>query len=176
MGYFIVNQDKRVQNAVEPMGLSKLINKTFLKESEMDKQAIIQVDIREKKLNEYVDFIERPFHLVSDNLKTILQKYDERIFFKPIVLYDKKAESQKLYWLMEPRTVDCLDEEARFNKDDSIKKLVLNESKIEKAKIFKIKGVFENFIIIRLDVAESILRRDFNGIALKKVEVRRNLV
>ncbi|MNM87696.1 hypothetical protein D3C81_998850 [compost metagenome] len=50
-----------------------------------------------------------------------------------------------------------------------IKKLVLQRDKIGPRRIFRVKESERPLIIIRLDVAESILRRDLVGIRLKRV-------
>jgi hypothetical protein len=182
MEYFALYKDNRIENAIEPIGLSKFINKYKqnnmaigkslydLAEEKMGSEQIVQFELMERKSKEYVDFIDGKINLVSDKLKYILKKYDEEIFFKPVVLLDGKAENQELYWFIVPKEVDCLAEETQFNKDGSLKKLVIDKRKIGKAKIFTIKGVLENLLIVRLDAAESILRRDFTGIKLKKLE------
>ncbi|WP_276918648.1 hypothetical protein [Aneurinibacillus aneurinilyticus] len=36
--------------------------------------------------------------------------------------------------------------------------------------LYRIDGILEDYILISLDVAESLLRRGFTGIRLKKVE------
>lgn len=172
MEYFIISQDKRVLNAVEPMGITKQITKEMLKKENLRKlgDLAIQCDIKENRWKQYIDFIENPISLVSDNLKEILKKYEEKIFLRPVVLADIKELRQDLYWLIIPESVDCLSPKSEFNKDGSIKKLIIDEKKIGYSKIFKVQGVIENLIIIRLDLAESLLRRDFTGIRLKKVE------
>lgn len=71
---------------------------------------------------------------------------------------------------MIPQAVECLSPKAEFNKDDTLERLVIDETKIGFTKIFKVDGILENFIMISLDLAESILRRDFTGIKLERVE------
>lgn len=172
MEYFVISQDKRIENVVEPIGILKEINKEILNKEgikHMDDMPV-QFDIKEKSSSEYIDFIEKPVLLVSDNLKKILNKYDKKIFFKPVVLCDRKEEKQDLYWLMVLDSIDCLSPKSEFNKNGTIKRLIIDEKKIGNFKIFKVNEVMEDLVIIRLDVAESLLRRDFTGIKLKKVE------
>ncbi|MBC2580555.1 imm11 family protein [Clostridium sp. DJ247] len=172
MEYFVIYQDKRIENAAEPIGILKEISKDMLNKEgtkHMD-ELPIQFDIKEKSSSEYIDFIEKPVPLVSDNLKKLLQKYDKKIFFKPIVLCDRKQEKQDLYWLMVPDSIDCLSDKSEFNKDGTLKRLVIDKKKVGNFKIFKVNGIMEDLMLVRLDAAESILRRDFTGIKLKKVE------
>ncbi|MBC2582568.1 serine protease [Clostridium sp. DJ247] len=150
-------------------GVSLFSTPKILKGVKKDEMPI-QFDIKEKSSSEYIDFIEKPVPLVSDNLKKLLQKYDKKIFFKPIVLCDRKQEKQDLYWLMVPDSIDCLSDKSEFNKDGTLKRLVIDKKKVGNFKIFKVNGIIEDLMLVRLDAAESILRRDFTGIKLKKVE------
>jgi hypothetical protein len=172
MNYFIILQDERVQDAVEPMGISRVITKEMLtkkKARDMDKLNL-QFQIREQDTTEYVDFIEKPVPLLSDRCKQIIEKYVPKLYVKSVVLKDMKRLRQELYWLIVPPRIDCLSEQSEFHKDGTLKRLVIDESKAAPYKIFKIEGIMEEYILISLDVAESLLRRDFTGIRLKKVE------
>ncbi|WP_411680964.1 hypothetical protein [Clostridium thailandense] len=168
MEYFIICKDKRVLNSVEPIGVSKEIDKNI--DTKVEDEMPVQFYIKEKKENEYVDYIDGQAPLISDNLKYIFEKFQEDIFLKPAVLADVKRMRQDLYWIMIPQAVECLSPKAKFNKDGTLKRLVIDETKIGFTKIFKVDGILENFIMISLDLAESILRRDFTGIKLERVE------
>jgi hypothetical protein len=130
----------------------------------------LQFQIREQDTTEYVDFIEKPVPLLSDRGKQIIEKYVPKLYVKSVVLKDMKQLRQELYWLIVPPRIDCLSEQSEFYKDGTLKRLVIDESKAAPYKIFKVEGIMEEYILIRLDVAESLLRRDFTGIRLKKVE------
>lgn len=178
MDFFVILQDKRIPDIVEPMGASKVISKDVLNINNADKleRLLVQFQIKEKTHNEYVDYIECPVQLVSDKLKRLLEKYDSSVFFIPVMLADLKNERQEIYWLMVPDVKDCLSPQTEFNKDGTLKKLVIDERKAALFKVFKVKGLLENLLVIRLDVAESILRRDYAGIKLKKVAKEKMLI
>ena len=48
---------------------------------------------------------------------------------------------------------------------------MLDEKKIKNKKIFKIKESDKTLIVVRLDAAESILRRNYDGIYLERLNV-----
>ena len=96
--------------------------------------------------------------------------YEKNIFFKPVVLADKKRIKQDLYWLVVPEKRKCLSSETEFKKDGMIKRIVIDEKKVLESIVFLIDYIKENFIIVNLDVAESILRRGLIGIKFKKIE------
>ncbi|TYQ16970.1 UNVERIFIED_CONTAM: hypothetical protein Cloal_3560 [Acetivibrio alkalicellulosi] len=162
MEYYLIYQDNRIENFAEPMGVSKIINMDDLP---------VQFYIKDKSENEYIDFIEKPVTLISEKLKQIFEIYQKGIFYKPVVLADKKRMRQDLYWLMLPQKRECLSLQTEFNKNDTIKRIVIDEKKAGNYSIFSIDGIIENFIVVNLDVAESVLRSDFFGIKFKKVEV-----
>jgi hypothetical protein len=173
MDFFIISQDNSIPDPVQPAGILQVIDRNKIKPENIHKmdEIAVQFEVKENSKAIYVDFIENPVPLVSDKLKDILEKYEERIFFKPILLADIKKSRQDVYWLLVPDSIECLSDKSEFNKNDTIKRIVLDEKKVKYRKVFKVKGILENLIIVRLDVAESILRRGFTGITLKKVEM-----
>ena len=172
MNYFIISQDRRIESYIEPTGILSVIDKDMLKEEnlyELD-DLPITVNIKKDNNSQYIDLIDNPVYLISDKLQKLLKKYDENIFFKPVVFTNLEEMSQVLYWLIAPETLNCISSKSEFNKNGTIKKLVINKKKAFPYKIFKVDNIIEDFIVVTLDVAESILRRDFAGINFKKVE------
>ena len=172
MEYYIIYQDERIYNFTEPTGVAKVIDLSLIKRGKIEAldDSPVQVYIKEKSENEYIDFIDKPVTLISENLKQVFDAYDEKIFFKPVVFADAKRMKQDLYWLMVPEGVKCLSSDSEFNRDETLKKLVIDEERVGFSKIFKVSDILEDIIVVNQDVAESILRRDFTGIRLKKVQ------
>jgi len=170
MDYFIMSQDKTLLDAVQPTGTANQIQRTPFKRldpKQLDDQPV-QFYIKESFNPIYIDFIEHPLPLVTDTVKTLLEKYQTNIFFKPVLLTDLKRMRQELYWLIIPPSISCLADESVYNVNGTLKKMVLDSGKLKRAKIFTIKGIMENYIIVRLDVAESLIRRNFIGIKFTK--------
>jgi len=171
MSYFIIYEDKDHEYSIKPKGLVDKIDYDDIKDHSDDiKNMTIQLNLIEKKENEYVDYLEKPVVLISDKLKQVFEKYKQNIFYRAVVLADEKNMDQDLYWQLVIKNLDCISNKSEFDKVGNLKKLVINENKIEDNKIFKIEYKFQNIIIVSLDIAESILRRDFTGIKLKRVE------
>ncbi|MEZ2661315.1 imm11 family protein [Aneurinibacillus aneurinilyticus] len=172
MNYFIMSHDERVYNAVKPMGVSQVITKEMLDEEHIRKMNKVhfQFPISEQNAAEYVDFIQDSIPFVSDRCKQLMEKYVPHMCFKSVVLTDQKQPRQDVYWLIVPPRIHCLSVESEFHKDGTVKRLIIDEQKAAPYKIFRIDGILEDYILISLDVAESLLRRGFTGIRLKKVE------
>lgn len=164
MDYFILSQDRRVKNFIDNSDLKSLKNMNIL----ADRITPISIPVNNEKDNEYGDFINGDTVIVSEKLKVLLEKYDENIFFRPIVFQDVNKRKQSLYWIAVFEELDCLSKESEFNKNGTIKKLVINKELANGYRIFTLKGTMEKLIIITLDLAESILRRGYVGIEIKR--------
>ncbi len=172
MKYFYLTQDKSVSNIVEPQEMTKAINKVHVKNGKLqylDKDPI-QFYVKDKSDNVYADYIENPFHLVSDRFKQVLDKFQKYIFFKPIVLADVKRMKQELYWLAIPEIIDCLSSLSEFDKIGAVIKLVIDEKKVGYLKVFKVKGLGEDYIIVDSDVREAILAAKILGVTFNPVD------
>lgn len=68
--------------------------------------------------------------------------------------------------------VECLSENVELNLNKMVvKKIILDKEKIKGKKIFKIKESLKSLVIVRLDVVESLFRREFKGMCLERLEV-----
>ncbi|AGX41845.1 imm11 family protein [Clostridium saccharobutylicum] len=174
MDYFLLDQDERCTCIPELLNLYKSIDKRDINLSSADKiDDTIIFYIKSNPNTEFLDVLNKQLFLVSEDMKNILEKYNANIIFKMLPLIDFDNLKQEIYYLPIFEEIEALSEEAELNLDKTvIKKLVLNKEKIQGKKIFKIKESKKDLIIIRLDVAESLLRREFKGIAIKRVEVK----
>ncbi|SFA80060.1 imm11 family protein [Clostridium frigidicarnis] len=171
MDYFLLKQDTRYVNVPQLIDVHKNINIKDINLSTCDNISdTVILNVKADKDSAFLDILDKPLFLMSDDLKNIIEKYDANIYFKTIPLIDLQHERQKNYCLPIFEELDALSEESEFNMDRSvIKKIVLDSKKIKGKKIFKIKNEFKTLIVVRLDVAESILRRGFTGIKLEKL-------
>lgn len=173
MSYFILSQDNRLLDAVEPTGLTELITKEMLTEEKVHllDELVLQVPIQRREHVTYVDFIQRPIPLLSDHLKQLVVKYVPKMLCKAVVLADREQMRQDLYWVFVPPRVNCLSDRAEFNQDNTIKRLIVDQNKIGGRTFFQIDGIREEHLVVNVGLAESILRRDFTGLQLQKVEL-----
>lgn len=166
MDYFILSQDRRIKGFVNYSDVKNLKIKEILQ----DKITPISLQVNNEKDYDYLDIIEGDITIVSEKLKVLLEKYDENIFFRPLVFQDLEKQKQSLYWISVFEEVDCVSDKSEFNKNGTIKKLVINKEKAKGYRIFTIKGTLEKIIVVSLDLAESILRRGFLGIKINKIK------
>lgn len=172
MNYFILSQDERIINAVKPVGIAQVIKKELLTIERMEELEELerQFPVLEKGEMVYTDFIEKPIMLISDAVKQLVEKYVPNMPFKAVVLTDMPKLMQTLYWLVIPPRVRCLSAQTEFHLDGTLKKLVIDEQLAAPYSFFQIEGIKEQFIVVNIELAESILRRDFRGIRLQKIQ------
>ncbi|HEY8463777.1 MAG TPA: serine protease [Bacillota bacterium] len=164
MDFFRFSQDQRVSGAIQPI---RPVPANPEHNSETDFP--VQYYLKANRDNEYIDFLEMPVALVSDRLKRLLTKYCPQLVCHPVVLADLSRMRQDLYWQINPVTVDCQAPQTEFYKDGAVRNLVIDAVKAGSVRVFRVAGIKESWIIVNLEVAESILRRDFLGIRLKRV-------
>lgn len=171
MEYYIVLQEQTSFDYIEPVGLLDVFPKNILKNVSSDFESKPTVFyIKEKPDFRNTDFIQNPIPLVSDKFKKIIEEYQSETLFKPVILADKKRMKQYLYSIAAPRKVDCLSSNTEFNKTGSVKKLVIKTDYFFAKNVFMLNGIIEDFLIISQEVAEKILRENFDGIILEKIE------
>lgn len=118
----------------------------------------------------YTDIISRPIFLMSEKAKDVVHMYEPNTIWKELVLLDKDNTRVTRYFLPVFEEIDCLSKYAVFNLDHSeIKKIVLNRSKIKDSSIFQVAGIKKQYIIGNLDIVESLLKRNMEGVGITEV-------
>lgn len=173
MEHFLLKQDEAYTNAPVLMDVFNKIdvrNINLLNSHKIDDIVIFNVKCDEE--TEFLDILDRKLFLISEEMKKIIEKYDPGIIFKTIPLIDLFHEKQENYYLPIFEEIECLGENAELNLNKTVvKKIILDKEKIKGKKIFKVKESEKNLIVVRLDVAESLLRREFKGMCLTRLEV-----
>ncbi|MCY6355717.1 hypothetical protein [Clostridium sp. ZS2-4] len=173
MDYFLLKQDERYGNTPRLIDVFKKINIKDLNLLNAHKiEDIIIFKVSADENCEFLDVLDTQLFLISEDMKKIIEKYDRDIVFKSLALIDQAHYRQKNYSLPIFQEIEALSDKAELNLNKTVvKKIILDKEKIKGKKIFKIKESSKPLIVVRLDVAESLLRRDFKGIKLERVQV-----
>ena len=99
--YFHIQNDGRVANTPEFLYESGATKK------ETPQEEIVQIYVKDAPLIEYIDFIETPFLLVSDVFKRVALLYNSELNCRAVVLTEKEARSQTVYWHIDLPKADC---------------------------------------------------------------------
>ncbi|WP_297429550.1 hypothetical protein [Clostridium sp.] len=172
MKYFILKQDRNLENAIEIEGFNNSQKMTLLKEDEDKYKDSTNVLVKGNENSIYPDLIQAPVLLVSDELHKIFKLYENTIIYKIAVFSNLKLKTQKVYRLVLPEILEVLSNKTTYFKNGWVDKIVLDSEKIGDYNIFQIKAGVDYYFIVSLDVVESMLKRDlFVGVKFEEVEV-----
>lgn len=176
MDYFRLARDERIRDAVYPGELKKFIEHVPFHPPKLEviwDEEVIPVNLKPGSQSRYTDFLEEPTPLVSGPFKEILAEYAPGMRVKQVVLLDLSGRPprQESYWLILPERVDCLSDQTAFNVNGTLKQLVIDPAKLTGKCVVQVGGVMETLLIVRLDVAESLLRRELTGFKLERVRL-----
>lgn len=173
MEYYRLAQDERIINYAYPLNITRRELKNQIAAAVKDENAVLQFYVEQLY---YLDWLGDPLYMLSDKFKQIIEKYQADLVWKPAVLANTQTMSQKLYWMLLADEVDCLSTRSEWNKNGTLKKMVLDEQKIGERKIFKVQGSLTHEVIVDLDVAECILKFNLAGIQLHKIDTEASYV
>ena len=161
MDYFILEEDKEYKGRYSKPK-NELIKKIFNKREEIMEVAVTDTE-------DFPDFISNGKYLVSEKLKIFFEKYDPDIFCGNFVMINQEKEKVKAYYGFDPYNRNCISCRSARNREGAIVDLILDKEKIGPFKLFKVRDKLQEFIILSLEVAEKLLREEFNGMTLKKI-------
>lgn len=170
MEYYIMGLDKRIQN--------KFILQKFPDRGSVEYDTSYADKVREHTLlhtiesdkSSYPDVLEEPLYMVSQKVREVIELYDETAIYKKVSMVNMPRKKRSEYNVLLVDRIDCLHEDAEFYPDKSIKNLVLDRKKIGDRVIFKVKGIGPAYMIVSLDIVESLLRRNCYGVKFTKVD------
>ena len=132
----------------------------------------IPVKISENPYAIFPGTIIYPILLFSEETWQAVKVYLPFLPDRQIILIDAANNSTKIYHLPILEKIYCLSDKSITNRDRSVlKNAVLKKEAIEDEVLFQIGEMRSRCTVVRLDLLESILFRDYTGIALQKVNV-----
>jgi hypothetical protein len=172
--YFLLSQDRRYTLTPRIIGLSYVLDRRDVSPGNMHrlpKRVIVKAE--SQKEYDCPDVLDAGLFLVSDGVMDVFLLYDKRLPYRPAVLLCGETVQMK-YNLPVFGEAECLhgDSERNVYNRTVVKKIVLARDALGNRSVFRIAGTYYRHIVIRLDVAESLLRRKTRGIALYGLETR----
>lgn len=170
MKYFIIEKDKKFYSSPQFKSWHQDID--FLPESRyymLERRKAFF--IKEDDFLFWTDIIVSPVFLISEKIKEVVKLYDNRLKMKQIILIEPKVSEMGVYYLPILKGIECLAKESDIYSQKIEDKIILKREKIKEKAIFKVGGIKERYIIARMDLVESILKREVKGINLIEVKV-----
>ena len=167
MRYFLVKQDKRIKNYASISGQVKA-NRIWHSEDSL----YFAYKVPEPKwFVHFLPFIEEPVFMVTEQVKKIFSTYQSQMKYRLFGLGDIKIQKLKVYYFMQPPEIDCLSGKSEFFGANSVKKIVLDETRINYNNVFKIKGIRKNHLVASLIVVEALLSARINEFMFEELEL-----
>ena len=172
MKYFLIKADTGYLTAPNIINWFGILEKKYINKElhhKIKDRLILTISPNENTI--FTDLVTSPTFMVTDKLKEVLKLYDPTMIFKEIILLDYKNGASQLYHLPILDKLECVSEKSLLLPNrHGIEKIVLDLEKVGNHPLFMIKGGINDCYIIRLDMAESFLRRGAKGISLVDVE------
>ena len=125
---------------------------------------------------EIPELLIQPTFMVGDSLRQIISVYDDAVDWKALYMMpneeEKVVNKTKRYSIPNLTKWKCLHKEAEVAPNGAVTKLVLDKSKMRNMPIFQVEETMENYVIVSLELAESISRRHLYGVRVERVEVK----
>jgi hypothetical protein len=163
--YFLIRQADWLKDAPAVLGFAG----GFARKGKLEKRANI-LYVKEAEQIDYADYIDRPLLLVSDRLKSIVSEYHSGCRYRAAVLTERRAQRQKVYWNIELPETPCLAEQTTYFQNGLADRIVIDAGRTDGRSLFQITICLRTIRVVRLDLAESILRRGFYGFELVEFE------
>jgi len=161
--YFQISQDDRV---LRPPKL--IYEKSYTKENRPKEEAM-QMYVEKAAETEYIDFLEKPYLLVSNEFKNVVKMYNKEIECRLVILAEKENQTQAVYWYIDLSDPDCIVKQKNDAAGNSTPEIFVDESKLNGLNFFKKVNHFKTSYFVGLDLAESLLRRCLVGFKLEGV-------
>lgn len=122
----------------------------------------------------FPDIINYPFLMVSEELFKVIKHFEPNLKMSRIVLIDPKDSQMATYYLPWLMCVDEIIEEYFLKRNSQQSFLMERKNNIETKTVFAVKNKRDNkkYTVFRIDLLETLLRRDYIGMDIKEVMIQ----
>ncbi|WP_458120748.1 hypothetical protein [Paenibacillus sp. Z6-24] len=166
MEYYTLSQDHRIPSYAHP-DISRAEGLKQLEQARENNQSLLQFYV--KNSQDYLDWMDRPICMVSDQMKSLMAIYENEIKWTTAILADIQQMTQQIYWIPEFPQVSALSKQSIWYKNGTLQKIILNEEMIKEHKIFRLTDSPVHELVVDLDVAECLLKFNLKGIYLTAI-------
>lgn len=172
MKYFLIESDASLINKPELINWYKIIDKKSIDDGKYNKlDDKTAVYIKANKDTIFYDVVASPIFIVKKELKELISLFEPNLGYKQLILVDKENSQMEQYYIPELVRIDCLDKSTIYNIDKSvIKEGVIDTSKLLDKAIFRIKNIKTTNIVVRMDLLEAMLKRDYRGFTVRELK------
>ena len=172
MKYFILKQDRNFGTGIKINDFNDTQKLILKKEDEGKYINGMILHVNGKNDDIFPDLFEAPVLMISERMYEVFKWYENTIIYKTCMMINSKEDKRENYRVCILDKVEALSDKTKYLKNGWVDKIVLDEKKIGDRNIFWIKAGIDYYLIVSLDVIESMLKRDILfGIEIREVEV-----
>lgn len=175
MEYFRLRQDRRYLFTPYMNTLKDILRRTddLYIDNGVHVPDFNTVFVSSDKSCDFVSVLDQQIFLVRDGVKQVFSMYEPLIKFKQFFMFHNQAGDYCEYYAPILKEVDCISPLSKRNPyNGQMEKCILEREKIQDESIFRLTNTGERFVVIRLDVAESLLRREVRDVCLERIQIR----
>lgn len=176
MKYFIIEQKEKLPNVPVIQNWYKKINVEAITKAECWKiPKRTALDVMPDKYITFYDVLSFPFFMVSETVCDIIKSFEPNLIVKDIVLFDSRYRTAEKYCLpILDEMIDLSDENLLCIHNKKYSDVMLDLNGMSDKYIFQVTSYDKKYVIMRLELVETILRRDVKGIMLHEIKVNRD--
>ena len=173
MKYFIAEQEASYFHVPRPVNwFGKIAPDKVHKDTHQDMPNYTALPIEADEQVEFLDVIFHPVFAVSDQVQQVLKLYEPNMVWKELMLYDKKNKLVQLYHVPMLWDMACLTDKSKENLGKGqCADIQINQLGLRDKSIFLLASVQKRYVVMRLDLVESLLRRNVTGLHLIELDV-----
>lgn len=173
MEYFRIKQDRRFLNPPHITNMEEIIKRrkdvSIQNASQIEDVSVGFSDI--KNTVDFIDVLDSQLFLISYNVKKVFTIYEPSMVFKEICILNSCTDEYSRYFIPLLPEINCISGKSIISPDRTYVKHVVLKQFHKNISIFKAEGLMTDVVVIRLDVAESLLRRGIRKLILEPLEV-----
>ena len=121
----------------------------------------------------FTDIILHPCLMMSEKMIETIRLYEPSIRVEQIILTEQEIETVGIYYIPTLEKLDVLTPNSRVASDKStLEYIEIDAAKAKGKAIFQIESNEKSYVLMHLDLVESLLRRKVIGIGLKEVDIK----
>lgn len=173
--YYLIGTDSLCHQIPRIIDWNKVIREDFINKElchKLDDVSIVYVEKVDSGLI-YPDVLDTNAFMLSELAYSVLKIYERSTVVKQVCLLEEGTRTINKYYLPILKEADCLSEESIFIRGRQIDKGILIKEQLPDLAIFRLKGDIDGRnVVVRLDFAESLLKRGAKAVALKELKVK----
>lgn len=170
MKYFLIDINRSLLTSPRIVRSFDVINRrnvNMKNHKAIDKRNLMYIESNVNTI--FTGVIMRPFFMLSEKLFEIAEKYESDLVTKQVVLLDVDNKVSVLYHMPILQRINCASNREQYKNNKNINP-ILKKNRLPEKSLFMLEDL--DLPVVRLDLAESFLRREERGISLIPIEVK----